>query len=211
MADEGHGDPEPGYVHANVNDDNDDYGPHARGRQSSVPVMTRRMNAEVGSVELEVRIGDVVQRLPAFSTDSLNLSPPGEMSSVLRRVRWDATKNDGTVIVENVKDFYVDNQSYTAQPERSVVAYLLRGGASLIPLRTPELEWPDVPQEDHRMCTVCFMRSRKVLFMPCKHMLCCISCANTLIAGNRPCPTCSLQIGQAVEVVPHPYDTDLKQ
>jgi len=44
-------------------------------------------------------------------------------------------------------------------------------------------------------CVVCFVNKRKVLFLSCKHDICCISCSNKLVN----CPLCRMEISEKID------------
>lgn len=50
-----------------------------------------------------------------------------------------------------------------------------------------------------RYCVLCWVRPRDVLFLPCRHMSCCATCAAKL--PQRLCPTCRAPITSQIEVM----------
>ena len=47
-------------------------------------------------------------------------------------------------------------------------------------------------------CKVCFDRQIEVLFIPCKHLVCCATCA----ALSKTCPVCRGQVSETLRVFP---------
>ena len=53
--------------------------------------------------------------------------------------------------------------------------------------------------EDTVNCTICMAAPRTVLFLPCKHFLCCAACAAGL--PRQQCPNCRQEIAQKINGV----------
>ena len=53
--------------------------------------------------------------------------------------------------------------------------------------------------EDTVNCTICMAAPRTVLFLPCKHFICCAACAAEL--RSQDCPHCRQRIAQKVDGV----------
>lgn len=47
-------------------------------------------------------------------------------------------------------------------------------------------------------CALCLHRPRDVLFLPCRHICCCATCAAKL--PQRVCPTCRATVESQIEV-----------
>jgi hypothetical protein len=48
----------------------------------------------------------------------------------------------------------------------------------------------DGPPQDRLTCTICVIRERRCVFLPCKHCVCCEDCAKTWRASHQECPLC---------------------
>lgn len=52
-----------------------------------------------------------------------------------------------------------------------------------------------------QQCVVCLHRPRAVLFQPCRHVVACEECWDTLRGKADPCPYCRTPIRQRIAVV----------
>ena len=65
---------------------------------------------------------------------------------------------------------------------------------------------PQAPPADRpaatgsRECVVCLDAMRGALFMPCRHFVTCLACANALMAAQRPCPMCCAPLATYIEI-----------
>mmetsp|Transcript_57883 Transcript_57883/g.136406 ORF Transcript_57883/g.136406 Transcript_57883/m.136406 type:complete len:120 (+) Transcript_57883:228-587(+) len=50
-------------------------------------------------------------------------------------------------------------------------------------------------------CVVCRSYKRNTLFLPCKHLACCRSCADTVLDRRPQCPVCKQPITQVIHGV----------
>lgn len=57
-----------------------------------------------------------------------------------------------------------------------------------------ELKNKSIRDEDEndetRACIICFDKKRKVLFLPCEHMISCVGCAISVFSNENECPQC---------------------
>jgi len=53
---------------------------------------------------------------------------------------------------------------------------------------------------DDAVCIICYAEPRKVLFLPCKHLICCALCAPDVRSTRNLCPKCNSSIVDAIDV-----------
>ena len=82
----------------------------------------------------------------------------------------------------------------------TVTAEALLGREKIV---TPELkeehdEKAGEGDSERLVCAICFSHRRNVVFMPCRHILTCNTCALRLESGN--CPYCGQKVDSATNV-----------
>ena len=53
---------------------------------------------------------------------------------------------------------------------------------------------PNEEIEDSMLCNVCMVKKRRILFLPCGHVVCCASCSSSM----EKCPLCRQKIESTV-------------
>lgn len=54
----------------------------------------------------------------------------------------------------------------------------------------------EVEQDDEKLCIICLEELRSTVYRPCKHRLCCQTCARTYWQQSRLCPFCSCEVDE---------------
>lgn len=62
----------------------------------------------------------------------------------------------------------------------------------------PQEKPQERPQEENNKCIICMDADPECVFLPCKHMHCCETCANSLV--NKICPSCRQGIENVIKV-----------
>lgn len=56
-------------------------------------------------------------------------------------------------------------------------------------------ETDDTPtQDEEKQCLICFENQKKVVFIPCNHLSCCLACTKAIMKKQRECPVCKQHI-----------------
>ena len=55
--------------------------------------------------------------------------------------------------------------------------------------------------EDKLLCRICFDSERETVFMPCKHMVACVQCAERSIQVFNHCPICKQSVSSIIKVI----------
>lgn len=188
--------------------DVDDYGPNARGRTSMVPMMRREVNFSSGGVQLTVEVAGNKKVLKPFQSGWLLL---GDGNG---KLRWDPdAKGNGSLQTRGMANFYLDGDAYRALTSDETHTWpFTPGSVRLVPLSEPELEHPNAPDGDSRVCSICLSRAVKITFVPCSCSITCITCANRLISKpGAVCPNCAVEITQLLQFKPNTNDEELKK
>ena len=50
-------------------------------------------------------------------------------------------------------------------------------------------------------CILCFNSSKKIVFRPCSHLVCCKNCAKKILTSKQECPICKTKINNIHEII----------
>lgn len=101
----------------------------------------------------------------------------------------------------------ITTEEPTSNPTNFVLNVVRCFGDTLIDLtnedgeteREAVTEEQEEEKERKSLCTICMCNDRTVLFMPCKHCVCCRSCADIWLEENHICPFCRTDVDMDID------------
>lgn len=89
-----------------------------------------------------------------------------------------------------VNDLFVAVHNIVADWRDKAVAAHLACEELLSQTIHPKINEEPVTEDDDRLCIVCLEELRSVVYQPCRHRVCCESCAADLRTRSQLCPWC---------------------